>query len=477
MNSFSALIPLLIIVFASLCIMILEAFLKKENKDYLAYISIIFLVVCGFFLVRAWNKDFSYFNGNLFLDNLSLFFSFIFLITTFLVILISMKYISLQGVNCGEYYSLLLLALSGMLIMVSSGDLLVIFLGLEVLSISSYSLAGLRRKEEKSSEAAIKYFLLGCFASAFLVYGIALLYGATYSTDIALIINHFQSGEGLGLMALIGLGMVVIGFGFKIAVVPFHMWTPDVYEGAPTPITAFFSVGPKAVGFAVLLRVLYPYLKNVQDSSQAIFLLLCIISVLTMVVGNLIALRQTNLKRILAYSSIAHAGYLLIAILAQDNASLVFYLTVYIFMNIGAFAAVIALGKKDKEYLELEDYAGIGFKYPWIGATFSVFLFSLAGFPPTGGFLAKFYIFSAAVRQDLVPLVIIGVLASLISVFYYLRIIVYMYMKEPSYEVDINIDNPGLFLVLFLCLYGVLQLGIFPGNVLILIKQAVTALL
>jgi len=477
MNSFSALIPLLIIVFASLCIMILEVFLKKENKDYLAYISIIFLVVCGFFLVRAWNKDFSYFNGNLFLDNLSLFFSFIFLITTFLVILISMKYISLQGVNCGEYYSLLLLALSGMLIMVSSGDLLVIFLGLEVLSISSYSLAGLRMKEEKSSEAAIKYFLLGCFASAFLVYGIALLYGATYSTDIDSIINHFQSGESLGLMALIGLGMVVIGFGFKIAVVPFHMWTPDVYEGAPTPITAFFSVGPKAVGFAVLLRMLYPYLKNVQDSSQAIFLLLCIISVLTMVVGNLIALRQTNLKRILAYSSIAHAGYLLIAILAQDNASLVFYLTVYIFMNIGAFAAVIALGKKDKEYLELEDYAGIGFKYPWIGATFSVFLLSLAGFPPTGGFLAKFYVFSAAVRQDLVPLVIIGVMASLISVFYYLRIIVYMYMKEPSYEVDINIDNPGLFLVLFLCLYGVLQLGIFPGNVLILIKQAVTALL
>ncbi|TET74543.1 MAG: NADH-quinone oxidoreductase subunit N [Candidatus Aminicenantes bacterium] len=477
MNSFSALIPLLIIVFASLCIMILEVFLKKENKDYLAYISIIFLVVCGFFLVRAWNKDFSYFNGNLFLDNLSIFFSFIFLITTFLVILISMKYISLQGVNCGEYYSLLLLALSGMLIMVSSGDLLVIFLGLEVLSISSYSLAGLRMKEEKSSEAAIKYFLLGCFASAFLVYGIALLYGATYSTDISSIINHFQSGESLGLMALIGLGMVVIGFGFKIAVVPFHMWTPDVYEGAPTPITAFFSVGPKAVGFAVLLRMLYPYLKNVQDSSQAIFLLLCIISVLTMVVGNLIALRQTNLKRILAYSSIAHAGYLLIAILAQDNASLVFYLTVYIFMNIGAFAAVIALGKKDKEYLELEDYAGIGFKYPWIGATFSVFLLSLAGFPPTGGFLAKFYVFSAAVRQDLVPLVIIGVMASLISVFYYLRIIVYMYMKEPSYEVDINIDNPGLFLVLFLCLYGVLQLGIFPGNVLILIKQAVTALL
>lgn len=276
-------------------------------------------------------------------------------------------------------------------------------------------------------------------------------------------------------MALIGLGLVIIGFGFKIAVVPFHMWTPDVYEGAPTPITAFFSVGPKAAGFAVLLRIFYPYWK-VALNSQAIFWLLCIISVLTMVVGNFVALRQTNVKRILAYSSIAHAGYLLIAILAQDNTSLVFYLTVYLFMNIGAFAAVIALGKKDKEYLELEDYAGIGFKYPWIGATFAIFLFSLAGFPPTGGFLAKFYVFVGAVRQGLLPLVIIGVLASLVSVFYYLRIIVYMYMREPSTEIEIYIENPALFLVLFLCLYGVLQLGLFPGNILILVQQAVSSL-
>ena len=194
-----------------------------------------------------------------------------------------------------------------------------------------------------------------------------------------------------------------------------------------------------------------------------------------MVVGNLVALRQTNLKRILAYSSIAHAGYLLIAILARDNSSLVFYLTVYLFMNIGAFAAVIALSRKGKEYLELEDYAGVGFKYPWIGVTFSIFLLSLAGFPPTGGFLAKFYVFSTAVRQDLLPLVIIGVLASLISVFYYLRIIVYMYMKEPAREIEIAIENPALFLVLFFCLYGVLQLGLYPRNILVLINQAISS--
>jgi NADH-quinone oxidoreductase subunit N len=231
---------------------------------------------------------------------------------------------------------------------------------------------------------------------------------------------------------------------------------------------------PKAVGFAILARIFFPYWKTALDP-QAIFWLLWVISVLTMVIGNLVALRQTNVKRILAYSSIAHAGYLLVAILAQDSSSLVFYLTVYLFMNIGAFAAVIALSKKGKEYLELRDYAGVGFKYPWIGVTLSVFLISLAGFPPTGGFLAKFYVFSSAVKRGLVPLVIIGVLASLVSVFYYLRIIVYMYMREPAEEIEIAVENPALFLVLFLCLYGVLQLGLFPRYILILIQQAVSA--
>jgi len=475
MNSFLALLPLLIIVFASLLVLILEVFVKKENKNYLAYISLLSLAVCGFICVMFWNKAYSYFSGNLLLDNLSLFLTFLLALATGFVFLLSMKYISLQDTNYGEFYALLLLAFSGVIIMVSSSDILVIFLGLEVLSISSYALAALRRKDEKSSEAAIKYFLLGSFATAFLIYGLALLWGSTLSTNISSIIQYFESEANLSLIALIGLGLVTIGFGFKIALVPFHMWTPDVYQGAPTPVTAFFSVIPKAAGFTILLRIFYPYWKVAFDS-QAIFWLLWILSVLTMVVGNLIALRQTNLKRILAYSSIAHAGYLLVAILAQDPSSLVFYLTVYLFMNIGAFAAVIALSKKDKEYLELEDYAGIGFKYPWIGATFSIFLLSLAGFPPTGGFLAKFYVFSAAVKQDLVPLVIIGVLASLISVFYYLRIIVYMYMREPSREVEIHMENPALFLVLFLCLYGVFQLGLFPRNVLILIEQAVRSL-
>jgi len=474
MNSFMALAPLLIIVGAALLVLLLDAFLKRENKNYLGFLSLVFVIACGVVGFKFWNKDYSYFNKTLALDNLTLFFFFIFLIAVSFIILISLKYISLQDANYGEYYALLLLALSGMMIMVSSADFLVIFLGLEVLSVSSYALAGLRRKDEKSSEAAIKYFLLGSFASAFLVFGLALLFGTIHSTNIFSITSSINSGPEL--MALSGLGLVIIGFGFKIAVVPFHMWTPDVYEGAPTPVTAFFSIGPKAAGFAVFLKIFLSYWGRGLNS-RAIFTILWVIAVLTMVVGNLIALRQKNVKRILAYSSIAHAGYLLVAILAQDNASLVFYLLVYLFMNIGAFAAVIALSKKDKEYLELEDYADIGFKYPWIGAAFSVFLLSLAGFPPTGGFLAKFYVFSAAVRQGLVPLVIIGVLASLISVFYYLRIVVYMYMREASAEVDIHLDDPALYLVLFLCLYGVLQLGLFPGNLLIFIKQAVSSLL
>ena len=474
MNSFLALVPLMVIVFAALLVMILEVFIKRDNKDYLVYISLVFLVICAFVCILFWNQAYSYFNENLILDNFSLFFTFILVITTGFVILLSMKYIALQDANYGEYYALLLLALSGVVIMISTLDLLVIILGLEVLSISSYALAGLRRADEKSSEAAVKYFLLGSFATAFLIYGLALLYGTSHTTDIPTIIQYFSSQADLSLMALIGLGLIVIGFGFKIAVVPFHMWTPDVYQGAPTPITAFFSVVPKAVGFAILARIFFPYWKTALDP-QAIFWLLWVISVLTMVIGNLVALRQTNVKRILAYSSIAHAGYLLVAILARDSSSLVFYLTVYLFMNIGAFAAVIALSKKGKEYLELQDYAGVGFKYPWIGVTLSVFLISLAGFPPTGGFLAKFYVFSSAVKQGLLPLVIIGVLASLVSVFYYLRIIVYMYMREPAEEIEIAVENPALFLVLFLCLYGVLQLGLFPRYVLILIQQAISA--
>jgi NADH-quinone oxidoreductase subunit N len=474
-NSLNALFPLLAVVAGALVVLLLEVFIKKEKRDYLGFVSLAFLAAAAFLAVTSWGKEYSYFRRGLALDGVAIFLTLLFLLAVAFVILLSLKYIRQQEANHGEIFALLLLALSGLMIMTSSSDLLVIFLGLEVLSVSSYALAGLRRKNEKSGEAALKYFLLGSFASAFLVLGLAFLFGAARSLALPEIVAHFKAPSGSPALGFVGLALVLVGFGFKIAVVPFHMWTPDVYEGAPTPVTAFFAVGPKAAGFRVLLRA-FLNLWSAIPRDGALFWAIWTASALTMVVGNLIALRQTNVKRLLAYSSIAHAGYILVAILARDQASLVFYLAAYLFMNIGAFAAVIGLSKKGTEYLEIDDFAGIGFRYPWIGATLSVFLLSLAGFPPTAGFLAKFYVFSAAVRAGLIPLVVVGVLASLVSVFYYLRIIVAMYMRDPVRQVDIEVENPALFLVLFLCLYGVLQLGIFPGNVLVFIRQAVASL-
>jgi NADH-quinone oxidoreductase subunit N len=522
MNGFGAAAPLLVITGAALAVLLLEAFVKGRafaaemdpqakpgaltrdvntrlsaaeadpqtkpgaptaapaainapNKNYLAIVSLIFLSICGLFCARSWSAGLTYFNGMLRLDHLSLILIALFLIATAFVILIGLKYFPARDLNVGEFYGLLLLALSGLIIMVTSLNLLVIFLGLEVISVASYALAGLNRRDDKSSEAAIKYFMMGSFAGAFLVFGLALVFGAIRSLNIPDIIAFLGAASGPPLLGFIGLGLIISGFAFKIAIVPFHMWAPDVYEGAPTPVTTFFAVGPKAAGFTVLFRMLVPLWK-ISSRSGFIFDFLWTLAALTMLAGSLIALRQKNIKRLFAYSSIANSGYMLIAILSGDGTGLVFFIAVYTFMSVGAFGSLIALSRNDREYNDLSDFAGIGFKYPWIGALFAVFLVSLAGFPPTGGFLAKFYIFAGAVRQGLTPLVLIGVLASLISVYYYLRIVAYMYMREPMNDVEIEMENPALFLVLFLCLFGVLQLGLFPGNVLYLIRQAFASL-
>jgi NADH-quinone oxidoreductase subunit N len=476
MTSFLALAPILAVAAGAVCAMLLEAFLGKENRDYLGYVSLTFLAMSGFFSARAWGRDFSYFGTNLVVDRLAVILFLAFVVAGIFLVLMSLRYISRQDMNYGEYYALLLLALSGMMIMAASPNLLVIFLGLEVLSVSSYALAGLKKKDPKSTEAAAKYFLMGSFASAFLVFGLALLYGATGSFEFGRVWFALSAASTRSAVAgWAGMALVVAGFGFKIALAPFHMWAPDVYEGAPTPVTAFYSIGPKLAGLAVLFRFLSP-LGNQTGGRPVIFWLLWVVAALTMVVGNLGALRQKNLKRLLAYSSIAHSGYILVAVLAADGASLVFYLVAYLFMNAGAFAVLIAMSRNGTECVNLEDFAGVGLSHPWLGAMFAVFLLSLSGFPPTAGFLAKFYVFSAAVRQGHVVLVVIAVLASLISVFYYLRIIVFMYMREAEAQVEPDADNPALYLVLFLCLYGVIQLGIWPGNLLVLIRQAAASL-
>jgi NADH-quinone oxidoreductase subunit N len=470
---FPALVPLLIVTAGAVAVILAEAFLKPKSKDSLAFLSLAAIVAAGAVSVRLWGRGAAAFGGMLRLDDVSLFLTFLLLLGTAFVILMGMRYIVRQDMAEGEFFGLLLLALAGMMIMVSSGHLLVIFLGLEVLSVSSYALAGLRRRDPKSNEAAVKYFLIGSFAAAFIVFGLALLFGGARTLEAA---EVAAASPNAPLIVLAGLALVLSGFAFKLAFVPFHMWQPDVYEGSPTPVAAFFAVGPKAAGFAVLLRLLLPYWQS-GIGKEAVFAVLWGVAAATMILGSLVALRQRNLKRMLAYSSIANAGYMLIAVLSGDGAGLLFYLANYLFLGIGAFGALTALHRAGAESTEIEDFAGVGRRQPWIGGLFAIFLFSLAGFPPTGGFLAKFYVFSTAVREGHIALVIIGVLTSLVSVYYYLRVVVTMYMREPEGEAAVDFDNPPLFLALFLCVYGVFQLGLFPANVLALIRQAVASLL
>jgi NADH-quinone oxidoreductase subunit N len=460
MSAYAALVPLLIIVGGAIFILLLEAFWKPASKTPLAALALLAAAGCGAACARLWSRGASAFGGMLRLDDLALAFTVIFLVAVAFTILIALKYLPRQNADFGEFYGLLLLALSGLMVMVSSPNLIVVLLGLEILSVSSYALAGLKRDDDRATEAAIKYFLMGSFASAFLIFGLALLYGAARSLEMPAVAASFAGPSGDSLLGLAGLVLVIIGFGFKIALVPFHMWTPDVYQGAPTPVTAFFAVGPKAAGFAVLFKLVAPVGDQAFRSAK-IQVVLGIVAGLTMLVASLTALRQKNIKRLLAYSGIANAGYLLVAVLSGDGVGLMFFLAVYLFMSFGAFGALIA---------------GIGAKYPWLGALFAVFLISLAGFPPLGGFLAKYYIFAAAVHKGLTPLVLIGLLASLISAYYYLRIVVFMYMREPVRNIELDLDVPAVYLVLFLCLYGVLQLGLFPGRILVFLKQALASL-
>ena len=474
MTTFMALSPLLAVVSGALFVLLVEAFMKRKSREPLGYLAAFALLAAGFFTVRSWNQGLSFFGGRLLLDQFALLLVAVFVVIGLIVVLMSLEYAARQGLNLGELCGLVLIAVAGLMIMVSSTDWLVVFLGLEVLSVASYALSGLKRPDRTSSEAAAKYFLMGSFAGAFFVFGLALLFGTSGSLDFSTFLANGTSRAGLAPAGAVGLGLILAALGFKIAIAPFHMWAPDVYEGAPTPVTVFLTVGPKAAGLAVLFRLLVPLLRN--ESFAAVFgPALTLMAVLTMFAGNLAALRQRSVKRMLAYSSIAHSGYLLVAVIAGDGPSLVFYLVVYLFMNAGAFSVLAAMSRKGVEYTALDDFAGLGRRYPWLAACLSVFLLSLAGFPPTAGFLAKFYVFSGAVREGHVALAVAAVLASLISVGYYLKVIVVMYMKDEGSEVTIEQENPALYLVLFLCLFATVQLGLWPGNLLALIRRAFSA--
>ncbi len=466
--------PQLILVVFACIIVLLPLFIKPVKREVLAIISILGLVLAAVSVVNSWGQNLSGFNMMILADNFSLAFSIVFLVGAFLTILLSLNKVENEYLNYGDFYSILLFATIGMIMMVSSTNLLVIFLGLEILSISLYVLAGIRKMRVDSIEASLKYFLLGAFATGFFLYGIALLYGATGSIDLVGIGKHIEANGFNGVLMFTGAVLILIGFSFKAAFVPFHMWTPDVYQGAPTPVTAFMSSGVKGAALAVLLRfVLATTFLSQADWTTALW----IIAVLTMTVGNVVAIAQNNIKRMLAYSSIAHAGYLLVGVLAGNElgqTSIIFYLLVYTIMNLGAFGVISYMGNSNRqENLNIEDYRGLGFKYPFAGLAMAIFMFSLAGIPPTGGFVGKFYLFNAAIQAGYIWLVIFGVLNSVISAYYYLRIVVNMYMRDQEKEISVPKASMGLSFVLLVTMIAILQLGIMPAQIFAIFRQAV----
>jgi NADH-quinone oxidoreductase subunit N len=474
----------LLIVFGwATLLLLIDLFVPANNKRLTGYLSLAGVVAAAVAGIPLWGTNGSTFNNMLALDNFALTLNWIFLLSTAITILISLDYLPRHGIERGEYYSLLLFATGGMMLLAQGTDLIVLFLGLELLSITLYVLAGFAYPRLTSEEAAMKYLLIGAFAAGFLVFGIALLYGATGTSNLAEIGTKL-AGPGLAAddvaFMLAGAALVIIGFGYKISMAPFHMWTPDVYEGSPTPVAAFMSVGTKGAGFAAMTRLLLQALGS-QHATWA--LILAILAAVTMVIGNLSAVAQSNVKRMLAYSSIGHAGYILMGVLAAGTPvaasrgveGFLFYLVAYSLTNLGAFAVLIALEQRGEAAWDLSDFAGLWGRQPFLAVAMALCMFSLAGVPPTAGFWGKFYVFTAAWQSDLQWLAIVGVITSAIAAFFYLRIVVQMFMRDPAREAQPSRDR-GLALGIGLAALGVLVLGIIPAPVIDLVQQSVLAL-
>ena len=411
------------------------------------------------------------FSGLLRIDPFSIFLHIVVCSVAFLVALGAPSYLDREGLPHGEFFALVLFATAGMGVMATAQELITGFVALEVSSISSYILASYRRESKKSNEAAMKYFLLGSFASAFFLYGIALVYGASGTS----ILPQIDAALVHPTLLTLGLALIFVGLGFKVAAAPFQLWTPDVYEGAPAPVTAMMSTGPKAAAFALFLRIL----TVVAHAGAIWFWVIWISAVITMFAGNLAAIAQTSVKRMLAYSSIAHAGYILVAFAARNEigtAAVLFYLAAYALMKVGAFTTVAWLGGSGERYLDLDDYAGLAHTRPVTAACLSIFLLSLLGLPVTAGFLGKLYIFDAALHSHLVWLAVILAINSVIGAYYYLRVIVAMYMREPKRTFSTEKIPAGVAAVLTLAVAGILYLGLFPNRIMELASQAATLL-
>ena len=481
----TVILPELIVAVAGIIVMLYDSFFPKQRMVSGA-ISLIGLAASGILLATMWGgfEQGTSWGGMIAHDNLRLSFSFVFLFVSAMTILISTVWVEREDVPAGEYHALLMFATFGMMIMSAGNDLVVIFLGLETLSIATYVMAGLRRADLRSNESSMKYFILGSFASAFLLYGMALVYGATGSTGLTQIAEKVANPNFPALL-LVGGAMMLIGFGFKIAMAPFHVWTPDVYEGAPTPITGFMAAGPKAAAFASFMRIFvlgFPLIAGVQASAllhQSWISALAVLAMLTMIIGNVAAVMQSNVKRMLAYSSIAHAGYALVGFIGAGSAktpqareeaiaAVAFYMLTYAVTNLGAFAIVTLLAQKNDRRTEFEDYNGIGFKSPVLAFSLSLFMLSLLGLPLTAGFMGKILVFRPALEAGstlLTIMVVVAVVNTAISAYYYLRLIVVMFFRERTTEWAEPKMPIGLAAALVIAVLGVFYFGIFSESV------------
>jgi len=457
--------PEIVLCAFGILVMLLEPFVPRQRQGALGTLALLGAGVALAATRLPAAHPGTAFSGLVRTDGFSVFLHLVIGGVTLLVILGSADYLERESLPQGEYYALVLFAAAGMDVMTGAQELVTAFIGLEMSSISSYILASYRRNVAKANESAMKYFLLGSFATAFFLYGVAMVYGATGSTRLDAVRAALVGAGSDSALLTLGLGMMFVGLAFKVATAPFHIWTPDVYEGAPTPVTALLSSGPKAAAFALLLRILFVTF----DSADGAWLwVMWLSAALTMFVGNLAALVQSNVKRMLAYSSIAHAGYILVAFAARNEvgiAAVLFYLTAYALMKLGAFLLIAQLGGAGERRLEISDYAGLGTQQPAAAACLTLYLLSLLGLPVTAGFLGKFYIFDAAIQSHLVWLAVLLAINSVIGAYYYLRVIVVMYMREPQQDLRPLPIPTGVALVLLLTAAGTLYLGLFPGAV------------
>ena len=469
---FYAMLPMLILAVGGMALMLIDLALKPQHKQRGAWLAVLAFVAAGAASWALLGLQGTAFSGMLVVDSYAQVLGLVAIGAGLLTVLTSINYLRDRGIARNEYYVLLLFSVGGMVMMAAAHNLIIVFIALELLSIPLYVLAGFARPDTASEEAALKYFLLGAFASGFLLFGIALMYGALGTTDLALIASRV-SAEGASPMLLFGAALILVGLGFKVAVVPFHMWTPDVYEGAPTPIAGFMSVGAKAAGFAALLRVFVYALGSIQADWV---LLVSIISAVTMILGSIVAIAQTNLKRMLAYSSIASAGYILIGVAAGNQIGVygaLFYLVAYLFTNLGAFAVLTAMARRSGEDQTYQTYRGLYQRSPGLAIMMMIFMLSLAGIPLTGGFIGKYLLFASAIQAGLDWLAIIAVVTSVIAAFFYLRVIVDMFMRdaEPGHDVQ-PVNYRPLNFTVGLAAVGVLVLGIVPGVVITLVQNA-----